>query len=118
MDRFEAAVLWLTAFFAALAAVSARLAWLLFGPAAALPPEDPVQLAAWKRKRHWVTISEFAALPAFATGWVAAAMWWELPEPVVVLGSMASGALGFGFLLNALQTVVTRRLEAGKTSNV
>ncbi|HEX8585067.1 MAG TPA: hypothetical protein VF680_11720 [Allosphingosinicella sp.] len=118
MDKFEAAALWLLTFFAAFVAASARLAWLLFGPTAADPPEDPVQLAAWKRKRHWVTISEFAALPAFATGWVAAGMCWTLPVPLVVLGSMASGALGFGFLLNALHTIVLRRVEAARISNV
>jgi hypothetical protein len=110
MSRFELAVLWLGIFFAGLAGLTARISWLLFGVADP-PPEDPGQLRVWKRKRLWVTISEFSALPAFATGWLSAGLWWPLPVPVMVLGCMASGALGFGFLLNGLQGVVTRRMN-------
>jgi hypothetical protein len=111
MDRFELAVLWTAALFSALVGLTARIAWLLYGPQAPEPPEDPAQLAAWKRKRLWVTISEFSALPLLATCWLAVMMWWPLSPALMVLGCMASGALGFGFLLNALQTVLTRRIK-------
>jgi hypothetical protein len=73
------------------------------------PPEDPILLKTWKRRRLYMIISEASALPAFATGWMAAAMQWDLSIPLVVLGSMCSGALGFGFLIHALQLYITKR---------
>jgi hypothetical protein len=104
----EATVIFILSCAAALAALVARLG-LSIG--ADPPPEEPSAFAAWKRRRLWTLIAEFSALPAFASGWTAAAYFWSLSIPAVVLGSMASGALGFGFLLQALQTIVTRRLE-------
>lgn len=109
MNKTDIALLWAVACFSGLASLGARLSYLLFG-IAELPPEDPVQFVAWKRKRWWLIFSECAALPSFATGWTAAAVYWSLPVPFVVLGSMASGALGFGFLLDALQTIVRKRV--------
>lgn len=110
MTKFDIAVLWATSYFAALVGLAARIAYLLYG-IGECPPEDPAQLAAWERRRRWLSISEFSALPAMATGWTAGALWWPLPVPMMVLGCMASGALGFGFLLHALQGVITRRVE-------
>jgi hypothetical protein len=78
-----------------------------------IPPSDPETLLHWKRRRLYMAISEVSALPAFATGWMAAALQWQLSIPLVVLGSMLSGALGFGFLIHALQTYVTRRVNNG-----
>lgn len=112
MTRVEIGALWAATYFGALVTFAARLGHLLFG-SAELPPEDADQFRVWRRKRRWLTVSEFSALPTFATAWTLAALQWGLPAPIVVLGSMASGALGFGFLLNALQAIVLR-----KASNV
>ena len=108
MTRAEILILWTAAYFGAVVSFAARIGYLLFSVSDE-PPEDLAQLGAWRRRRRWLIASEFLALPAFATAWTAAALQWGCPAPIVVLGSMASGALGFGFLLNALQTIVTRK---------
>lgn len=110
MTRWEIAALWSATYFGALVAFAARIAYLLF-QASELPPEELAQLRLWKLKRRWMTISEFSALPAFATAWTLVSIQGWLSPPVVVLGSMASGALGFGFLLHALQVIVMRKVK-------
>jgi hypothetical protein len=111
-ERFELALLWIMLALSALSGLAARLAMKLFN-VNELPPQDPELLRLWKRRRLYMLISETCAVPAFATGWMAASMQWHLPVPLVVLGSMLSGALGFGFLIHALQTYVTRRVNNG-----
>lgn len=110
--RIELIILWVMLAFSALSGLSARLAMRLFH-VEQIPPTDPEALLSWKRRRLYMAISEVSALPAFATGWMAAALQWQLSIPLVVLGSMLSGALGFGFLIHALQTYVTRRVNNG-----
>lgn len=112
MVKFDIAVLWAALYFSALVGFTARIAYLLYG-ISEQPPEDPDQLVVWHRKRRWLIFSEFAALPLFATAWITLGVHAEWSVPFLILGSMASGALGFGFLLNALQTIVTRRIERG-----
>lgn len=111
-SRFELCVLWCLLALAALSGLSARLAMNLFH-VDQVPPDDPVAFKHWKRRRTYMVISEVSALPAFATGWMAAALQWHLSIPFVVLGSMTCGALGFGFLIHALQIYVTRRVNNG-----
>jgi hypothetical protein len=111
-DRLEMVLLWLMLAMASLAGLSARLAMKLFN-VNELPPVDPTALIHWRRRRLYMTVSEVCALPAFATGWMAAALQWSLSVPLVVLGSMVTGALGFGFLIHALQTYVLRRANNG-----
>jgi hypothetical protein len=111
-QRLELILLWVMLAFSALSGLAARLAMRLFH-VDQLPPSDPIDLVHWKRRRLYMTISEVSALPAFATGWMAAAFQWQLSIPLVVLGSMVSGALGFGFLIHALQTYVLRRANNG-----
>lgn len=110
MERFELALLWVMLALSALSGLAARLAMKMFN-INELPPECPTALVHWKRRRMYMAISEICALPAFATGWMAASLQWGLPVPLVVLGSMVSGALGFGFLIHALQTYVLRRVN-------
>lgn len=112
MDRLELALLWVMLALSALSGLAARLAMKLFD-VQELPPECPDALRHWKRRRLYMLVSETAAVPAFATGWMAASMQWGLPVPFIVLGSMISGALGFGFLIHALQNYVTRRVNNG-----
>jgi hypothetical protein len=76
-----------------------------------LPPTDASELVHWKRRRWYMIVSEVAALPAFATFWIAASAQWNLSVPLIVIGSMASGALGFGFLIHALQVYILRKTE-------
>jgi hypothetical protein len=93
---------------AALSGLAARLAMRLFH-IDQIPPIDPEQLQHWKRRRWYMIVSEIAALPAFATFWIAASLQWSLSVPLIVIGSMTSGALGFGFLIHALQIYVLRK---------
>jgi hypothetical protein len=111
-DRLEMMLFWAMLALASLAGLSARLAMKLFN-VNELPPLDADARIHWRRRRLYMTISEVCALPAFATGWMAASMQWDLSVPLVVLGSMVSGALGFGFLIHALQTYVLRRANNG-----
>lgn len=107
-SRLELFTLWCLLALAALTGLAARLATRLFS-LSDIPPTDPVLLQSWKRRRMYMVISEVSALPAFATGWMAAALQWHLAIPLVVLGSMTTGALGFGFLIHALQLYITKR---------
>lgn len=107
-SRFELFTLWVLLALAALTGLSARLAMRLFS-LDEVPPEDPLLLKTFNRRRIYMIVSEASALPAFATGWMAAALQWHLSIPLVVLGSMFSGALGFGFLIHALQIYITKR---------
>lgn len=107
-SRVELFTLWVLLALAALTGLAARLAMRLFS-LEETPPSDPTLLITWKRRRLYMIISEVSALPAFATGWMAAALQWKLSVPLVVLGSMCSGALGFGFLIHALQLYITKR---------
>lgn len=106
--RFDDLILWLFSLAASLAMVGARIGLRLFG-ATPEPPADADALALWRLKRRWLIWSELSALPAFATFavWVGRVYGWA-PEKVVML-SMVLGALGFAFLLDALQTLVRRR---------
>lgn len=101
MTKYEIALYWFIGVFSALFVVTAKLGLMLFGIADA-PPDDPVQAASWRRKRRWLAISEFSALPAFATVAVTATIYWHWPPVTSVLIAMGLGGVGFGFLLNAL----------------
>lgn len=105
----DIAWLWVAAYGAALVAFVARIFFLL--GLQVDPPEDVVLRARWTRKRRWLMISEFAALPMFATlSVLGAAKGWCDPVTAVIL-ALISGALGFAFFLHALEAVVRRRLE-------
>jgi len=109
MSNLDLAILWLVSVLAALAAVCAKLGMMLF----ALAEEPPVDVQAalhWQRRRRWLTYSELAALPFFATAGVSATIYWQLAPAASVIISMVLGALGFGFFLHAVQTITRRRL--------
>lgn len=107
--KIEDAFLWALSLLGGLALCGARLGWLLFRVAPD-PPDDEFALALWKRKRQWLVISELSALPAFAMISVIVGRLREWPIEGVILLSMVLGALGFAFFLDALQTIVARRL--------
>src|SRR3546814_7501902 len=77
------------------------------------PPIDPSALASWERKRRWMVISELAALPAFAAIAVIVGKLQHWPIEAVVALSIVLGALGFAFFLDALQTIIRRKLVLG-----
>lgn len=107
--KLDDAMLWVMSLFGGLALCGARLGWLLFG-AAPEPPVDAVALDLWRRKRRWLIFSELSALPAFATISVVVGKLRAWPLEGVILLSMVLGALGFAFFLDALQTIVRRRI--------
>lgn len=100
---------WALTYLVALSAFAARMAWLLFGVAPD-PPDDPAEHARWRRKRLWLFVSEFSALPMFTTlAVLSTAQGWVTP----VLGAIlccVSGALGFAFFVHALEFMVRRRI--------
>lgn len=110
MSKLDIALLWMLSGLAALAAVVGKLGMALF-VLAQDPPADPLELIQWQRRRRWLICSELSALPLFATLGVSATVYFALTPVASVLISMGLGALGFGFLLHALQLVVRRRLE-------
>jgi len=101
--------LWLLSLIGGLALCGARLGWLLFRVATD-PPVDVEALDLWKRKRRWLIISELSSLPAFATISLLVGRLRDWPMEGVILLSMVLGALGFAFFLDALQTIVKRRM--------
>lgn len=109
--HIEITLLWLISFAASLTVVAARVGFLMYGINAEVPPEDPAVLRQWRRRRTYLLVSELSALPAFATCGVVATDYWSLSPIASVLIAMVLGALGFGFLLHALEVIVRRRLE-------
>ena len=102
-------LLWLLSTFAALTMIAGRLGRALFGLAGD-PPEDPVSLQHWQRRRKWLAYSELSALPAFGTIGVAATVHFNLP-PVASVGiSMVLGAVGFGMVLDAAVFLFRKRV--------
>lgn len=106
----EITVLWICSFAASLTIVAGRVGLALFNLKED-PPTDPVLLANWRRRRTYLLVSEMMAVPAFATLGVVSTVYWNLDPIASVLISMVLGALGFGFLLHAVETLVRRRLE-------
>ncbi|RST30172.1 hypothetical protein HMF7854_04515 [Sphingomonas ginkgonis] len=111
MNRSEAFLLWTLCYFAALTAFAARIAHQLFSLGSE-PPEDPVELAHWRRRRRWLMTSEFSALPMFATLSVLAAEQGWVSPVTAVIAALCAGALGFAFFLHALEAVVMRRINS------
>lgn len=109
-------ILWVLSLLGGLALCGARLGWLLFG-VSTLPPVDPDAFGLWQRKRRWLIFSELSALPAFATVSVIVGRLRQWPVEGVILLSMVLGALGFAFFLDALQTLVRRRMGMEGGSN-
>lgn len=109
MTHRDAAVLWLIAYGSALCAFVARIVYML-GVVTVDPPDDPLQLARWQRRRRWLVASEFAALPMFATLSVLAAWQGWLTPVAAVIAALVSGALGFAFFVHALESVIRSKL--------
>jgi hypothetical protein len=116
MGTREYTWLWLLSYGAALTAFAARVSFLLFGLGTE-PPNDPSEIDQWRRKRRWLILSEFSALPMFATlAVLGAAKGWVDPVSAVI-AALISGALGFAFFLHAVEAIVRRRFsidEPGK----
>jgi hypothetical protein len=110
MTQRDLILWWALAFFSGLAVVVGRLGYMLFGISSE-PPADPAARQNWHRKRLWLTVSELSALPAFATAAVAAQVYFQFEPIVTVILSMVLGALGFGFLLNAVQRIARKRFQ-------
>lgn len=107
--KLDDLALWALSLLGGLALCGARLGWLLFRVA----PDPPLDIDAfklWQRKRRWLIFSELSALPAFATISLLVGRLREWPVEGVILLSMVLGALGFAFFLDALQTIVRRRI--------
>ena len=92
----------------ALAGILARFGYGLGGNH---PPQDPVEFAIWRRKQLWTAISEFLTIPAFGAAWISATHHWDLALELVIGGCLLSGALGFGFWLDALQRLINRKVD-------
>lgn len=114
--KLDDLILWLLAWGGSLAFAGARMGFMLFGLSGD-PPDDPKARDAWERKRRWLIISEVSALPAFASLAMALAKLQKWPPEWIVIFSMALGALGFAFLLDALQTILRKRLGLKETPN-
>lgn len=110
--KLEDFTLWALSLFGGLALCGARLGWLLFGVAPD-PPSDTEAFDLWRRKRRWLIFSELSALPAFATISLLVGRLRDWPMEGVILLSMVLGALGFAFFLDALQTIVRKRIGNG-----
>ena len=115
MMKSEVVVLYISSLLGGLALCGARLGWMLFR-VASVPPEDSAALALWKLKRRWLIISELSALPAFTAIAVVLGRLQKWPTEGVILFSMVLGALGFAFFLDALQTIVRKRVGMEKGS--
>ena len=92
----------------AFAGIMARFGYGLGGNP---PPLDPQAFLAWRRKQLWSAIGEFCTIPMFGAAWVAAVHRWELPVEYVIAGCLVSGALGFGFWLDAIMRLINRKID-------
>jgi hypothetical protein len=91
----------------AAAGILARMGWKIGGDP---PPFDPAAFKAWRRKQLWSAIGEFLTIPAFGAAWIGAVYKWPLPIEFVIAGCLISGALGFGFWIDAIARLLNRKL--------
>jgi hypothetical protein len=74
------------------------------------PPEDALAFAAWRRKQLWSAVGEFLTIPAFGAAWIGAAYKWHPAIELVIAGCLVSGALGFGFWIDAIGRLINRKI--------
>jgi hypothetical protein len=94
----------------AAAGILARIGWRLGGDP---PPVDALPFAAWRRKQLWSAIGEFMTIPAFGAAWIGAAYRWHPPVELIIPGCLISGALGFGFWIDAIGRLINRKIGNG-----
>ena len=109
MQAKDLVYLWFAAYGATLVAFVARMAWVLFGSASE-PPEEPLELSRWKRKRRWLLASEFFALPLFATTAVLATARGLIDSILAIFYALVCALLGFAFFLRATRRLVSDKL--------
>lgn len=107
-------VAWFLSLLFAAMVVAGRVAAWLYGTKAPEPPDDPTLFVHWKRRRLWIVISEFSALPAFASLSMGATIWWDLSPFLSIPISMVLAILGFLLLLDGVQQIFRRRLGLQK----
>lgn len=73
-------------------------------------PTDPALLANWEKRKKWLAITEFSALPAFATLATAGRVYFNLPEIVGVLVTMGLGFVGFAMLIDGAKSLFKKRV--------
>ena len=92
----------------ALTGILARFGYTLGGNP---PPTDPAEFLVWRRRQLWTALSELLTIPAFGAAWLVAVEHFDLPVKVVIGGCLLSGALGFGFWLDAFQRLINRKVD-------
>jgi len=103
---------WAASLFASTMVVVARLGMKLYG-AAGDPPEDATVAAHWARRRRWLAIAEFSALPSFATVSVVLVSYYHLDPVAGVLLAIAQGFVGFPLLLDGAAWLFRKRIGMG-----
>lgn len=89
---------------------AARVGYLLFGAAAEQPPTDAAQLAAWRRRRRWLLLSELSALPCFVILALAIPEYFAWSSNLGNLFGLGLGAFGFPFVSGVAKALIERRL--------
>lgn len=77
-------------------------------------PVEPLDLEAlrvWRARRRWLIAAELAALPAL-TMVAVLCTYWSGPDYLIALSAgLIAGALGFPFLVHAVETLVRRKIS-------
>ena len=96
--------IWLWLFTLGMAGIGGicRIAVLLYGRNAPLPPPEPGLLVYWRMRRRWLVTGELMALPAIAAF---AMLAYEKYAPAIALGLGVSGSLVF---LEGMQARIRR----------
>ena len=100
---------WLLLCAAILAGITARAGYRMGGNPP--PLDDPEAFSKWRERQLWAAVGEFLSLPAFGGMWVLIDSHYNLKPEILIAGCIISGALGFGFWLEAIQRLINRRIE-------
>ena len=98
------------AWLATIAVIGARVTQRL---ARQEPPVQPDSMPQWLYRRRWILIAEFAASPTFALVAVLVCYWTEPSYLLAITMGFIAGALGFPFLVHAIEA--TARAQLGIT---
>lgn len=74
-------------------------------------PTDPARLEHWHKRKKWLVVTEFSALPAFTTMSVAVVSYLDMPPVAGVIINMVLGFVGFAMVIDGARYVFRARLS-------
>lgn len=82
-----------------------------------IPPVSLEEQKAWKGQRRWMLVAEFAAAPALASIGALAVYFSDYNVIGAFAAGVIAGALGFPFIVRAINRIVSARMDLPEKPN-